>query len=86
MTILTATQIESFERDGYILLENIIAPATLAQLSGEFQQWIEESRAHTKPYGTTYDNRARFDIEPGHSAEAPAQWRLHWHGIRWRCG
>jgi hypothetical protein len=38
MTTLTATQIESFERDSYILLENIIAPATLAQLPDEFQQ------------------------------------------------
>jgi hypothetical protein len=67
MTTLTATQIESFERDSYILLENIIAPATLAQLSDEFQQWVKESRAYNKPYGTTYDNRARFDIEPGQS-------------------
>jgi ectoine hydroxylase-related dioxygenase (phytanoyl-CoA dioxygenase family) len=76
MTTLTATQIESFERDGYILLENIIPPETKDQLSGEFQQWVEESRAHSKPYGTTYDNRARFDIEPGHSAEAPALRRI----------
>lgn len=76
MTTLTQIQIESFQRDGYLLLENIIAPETLDQLSGEYQQWIEESRAHTKPYGTTYDNRARFDIEPGHSAETPALRRI----------
>lgn len=76
MATLTATQIESFRRDGYLLLENVIPPETLAQLSGEFEQWKDESRSHTKPYGTTYDNRARFDIEPGHSAGAPALRRI----------
>lgn len=73
---LTPAQIESFQRDGYLLLENIIPPQTLAQLSSEFEQWKDESRAHTKPYGTTYDNRARFDVEPGHSAEKPALRRI----------
>ncbi|NNE63520.1 MAG: phytanoyl-CoA dioxygenase family protein, partial [Gammaproteobacteria bacterium] len=64
MSILSKAQIESFQRDGYILLENIIPGETLRKLSGEFDQWNEESRAHNKPYGTTYDNRPRFDIEP----------------------
>ena len=76
MTVLTAAQIESFQRDGYLLLENVIVTETLAQLSHEFQQWIEESRAYTRPYGTTCDNRARFDVEPGHSAAAPALRRI----------
>ena len=76
MTVLTAAQIESFQRDGYLLLENVIATETLEQLSREFRQWIEESRSYTRPYGTTYDNRARFDVEPGHSAEAPALRRI----------
>jgi hypothetical protein len=76
MTTLTATQIESLESDIYTLLENIILPGILDQLSGEFQQWVEDSRAHTKPYATTYDNRPRFDIEPGHNAKAPALGRI----------
>jgi len=76
MAILNATQIETFQRDGFLLLENVITNDTLEQLSSEFEQWKEESRAHTKPYGTTYDNRPRFDIEPGHSAEKPALRRI----------
>jgi phytanoyl-CoA hydroxylase len=76
MAILSETQIESFRRDGYLLLENVVPPATLRQLASEFEQWKEESRAHTKPYGTTYDNRPRFDVEPGHSAEKPALRRI----------
>ena len=76
MTVLSATQIESFRRDGYLMLENIIPEETLRKLSGEFDQWNEESRAHSKPFGTTYDNRPRFDIEPGHSADKPALRRI----------
>ena len=76
MSILSKAQIESFQRDGYILLENAISEETLRKLSGEFDQWNEESRSHSKPYGTTYDNRPRFDIEPGHSTAKPALRRI----------
>ena len=38
MASLTATQIESFRRDGYLLLENVIADGTLEKLSSEFEQ------------------------------------------------
>ena len=76
MTTLSEAQIKSFQRDGYLLLENIISGETLHKLSNEFEQWKEESRTHTTPYGNTYDNRARFDIEPGHSAEKPALRRI----------
>jgi ectoine hydroxylase-related dioxygenase (phytanoyl-CoA dioxygenase family) len=30
----------------------------------------------TEPYGKTFDNRPRFDLEPGHSAERPALRRI----------
>jgi len=76
MNVLTSAQIESFNRDGYLLLENAIDPEMLAKLSAEFDQWKEESRDKTEPYGITYDNRARFDLEPGHSAEKPALRRI----------
>jgi hypothetical protein len=45
-------------------------------LSGESQQWVEESRTHNKPYGITYDNRARFNIDLGHSAGTSTLWRI----------
>ena len=76
MTVLSTTQIETFQRNGYLLLEAAIADETLRKLSSEFEQWKEESRAYTKPYGSTVDNRARFDLEPGHSAEKPALRRI----------
>lgn len=76
MAFLSASQIKSFQCDGYLLLENVIPQAALRKLASEFEQWKEESRAHTKPYGVTYDNRSRFDIEPGHSAQEPALRRI----------
>ena len=42
----------------------------------EFERWMEESREHTQPFGKTYDNRPRFDVEPGHCAEKPALRRI----------
>ena len=51
-------------------------PETLAALRAEFGNWVEESRQHTDDYGETLDGRARFDLEPGHSAERPALRRV----------
>ena len=74
--MLSTQQIEAFQRDGYLFLENIIPSETLAKLSAEFNQWKEESRQYSKAYGITFDDRPRFDIEPGHTAENPALRRI----------
>ena len=39
-------------------------------------EWVEESRHHDSPYGTTIDGRPRFDLQPGHGAETPALRRV----------
>ena len=74
--MLSTQQIEAFQRDGYLFLQNIIPPLTLKKLSAEFDQWKEESRAHKVAYGDTIDNRPRFDVEPGHSNKKPALRRV----------
>ena len=76
MSHLSSAQIKQFKRDGYLFLENALEQEVLAKLQAEFEQWKEQSREQTKPYGNTYDNRARFDIEPGHSFEMPALRRI----------
>ena len=76
MNSLTQYQIDCFRKDGYLFLENVIPQQQLAQLQQQFELWVEESRQHTKPYGNTFDNRPRFDLEPGHSADAPALRRI----------
>ncbi len=76
MPKLSSEKIDQFNRDGYMFLENAIDADVLVKLKAEFDQWKEESREHTKAYGNTYDNRPRFDVEPGHSATHPALRRI----------
>lgn len=76
MTILSPDQVEAFKQDGFLFLENVIPTETLNKLRSEFERWKEESRKYTEPYGKTIDDRPRFDIEPGHSADKPALRRI----------
>ncbi len=76
MATLTADQIASFERDGYLLLEDAIPADKLEGLRDDFNQWVEESREHTENYGETSDGRPRFSVQPGHNADNPALRRI----------
>lgn len=76
MTTRTSEHTEIFDRDGYLYLENAIPADKLFPLQRQFEQWKEESRNHSEPYGTTHDGRPRFDLEPGHSARNPALRRI----------
>ncbi len=76
MNVLTQEQVERFERDGWLFLEEVLPADVLKVLNGEFDAWVEESRGHNEPFGRTFDGRPRFDLEPGHSAERPALRRI----------
>jgi len=76
MTILGKEQIEAFWRDGVLTVENAVTPELLSALHADFDGWVEESRAHSAPYGACIDGRPRFDIQPGHSADHPALRRV----------
>lgn len=73
---LSQDQVDAFWRDGVLLVEDAVTPGQLAALREVFAGWIEESRRHAQDYGETLDGRARFDLEPGHSAERPALRRV----------
>jgi len=73
---LTEEQVEAYHRDGYVFMENALTAQQLASLRADFEAWKEESRVHEDAYGVTIDGRPRFDLEPGHSAEAPALRRI----------
>ncbi len=73
---LSADQIEAFNQDGYLLLENALNPEQLAALTKQFEAWVALSREYTEPFGTTLDGRPRFDVEPGHTKENPALRRI----------
>lgn len=76
MSLLTPEQKESFDNDGYLLLDNAIPPEKLQALKADFDTWVEESRTHSGNYGKTLDGRDRFSVQPGHSAEQPALRRV----------
>ena len=74
--MLSADQTAFFATHGYLVVEDAVTPQQLARLRTDFADWVEESRRETAPYGETADGRARFDVEPGHSAERPALRRV----------
>ena len=76
MTTLSASQISRFNQAGFLFLENAIPQDKLLKMQNEFEHWKEESKKYSEPYGTTFDNRPRFDVEPGHSADKPALRRI----------
>ena len=77
MTKLTQAQKDAFWRDGFLVVESAVDQALLADLRQSFAGWVEESRGHDAPYGETINQRARFDLEPGHSAAQPALRRVN---------
>ncbi len=77
MSQLSQSQVDFFHAEGYLLVEDAVAPAQLAALRAGFDAWVEDSRAHDAPWGETVDGRARFDVEPGHRADRPALRRVN---------
>ncbi|MEM7563049.1 MAG: phytanoyl-CoA dioxygenase family protein [Pseudomonadota bacterium] len=77
MTQLSESQIDQFWQDGFLLVENAVDGKLLAALNRDFENWVEESTQHTEAYGEAIDGRARFDVEPGHSAAAPKLRRVN---------
>lgn len=76
MGLLTQEQKDRFWRDGVLVIEDAVTIDELISLRAVFSAWVEESRAHDKDYGVTLDVRPRFDLQPGHSANAPGLRRV----------
>jgi ectoine hydroxylase-related dioxygenase (phytanoyl-CoA dioxygenase family) len=77
-TALTQEQIDAYNRDGYLVVENAVTGDQLARLCAEMTAWVEESRSYSEPYGTpTIDGRARFDMGAEHTPEQPALRRVN---------
>ena len=76
--VLSQVQQDQFWRDGYIIVDGAVDPDTLARLRRQMDDWDDESRGHTEPYGTpTVDGRPRFDMGAEHSPERPALRRIN---------
>jgi ectoine hydroxylase-related dioxygenase (phytanoyl-CoA dioxygenase family) len=76
--MLSQAQVDRFWRQGYLVVEEAVTPAQLNALNAEIDAWIDESRAHSKPFGPpTIDERPRFDMGEEHTAERPALRRIN---------
>ncbi|MAT87570.1 MAG: restriction endonuclease subunit S [Aestuariivita sp.] len=74
--LLSIEQKDKFDKDGFIVIENAVTSAQLTKLKNVFSEWVEESRGEKNDYGTTLDNRPRFDLQPGHTSEKPGLRRV----------
>ena len=62
--VLTQKQREDYFQDGYLLVERFVDAVWLEKLKAGIDRLVERSRAQTK-------SDSVFDLEPGHTAEAP---------------
>ena len=67
--MLTQEQIDRYHADGYIAVENVLSDDLVAELRRVTDDFVERSRAVT-------DHTDVFDLEPGHTPEAPRLRRL----------
>ncbi len=73
---LTDEQVATFWSEGYVMMDGAVSTTDLLDLRASIASWVEESKRHDGPFGTTMDGRARFDVQPGHSADRPALRRV----------
>ncbi|NND89929.1 MAG: phytanoyl-CoA dioxygenase family protein [Granulosicoccus sp.] len=67
--MLNSLQIESYRKDGYLVLEDVLEPEQLATLRAITEEFIERSRLHTHSDDV-------FDLDPAHSAGNPRLSRI----------
>lgn len=74
--MIEQAQIDSFHRDGYLVVENLLTIDEIAALQADFDGWVAESRSHAEAWGETQDGRARFDVELDHRPDHPSLRRV----------
>ena len=67
--MLNAAQIETYDRDGYLAIEDVLTGAELDELRQVTDEFVEKSRNVTSHDET-------FDLEPEHSAASPSLRRI----------
>lgn len=76
--MLSRSQIDRFQSDGVLVVEEGVTPAQLARMREEVAGWVEQSRSHRHPFGPpTIDGRPRFDLGAEHRADRPALRRVN---------
>lgn len=67
--MLTQEQIAFYRENGFLVVEDLLPPALIAQAREVVNSFVEQSRA-------VASHDAVYDLEPGHSSEAPRVRRL----------
>ena len=67
--ILTDAQKAQYQRDGYVVLHEVVQGTQLAELRRVTDEFVESSRAVSA-------HNSVYDLEPGHSAEQPRVRRI----------
>jgi len=67
--MLTQEQIDFYHENGYLGVDNVLSTDEVADLQRVTDEFLEMSRAYT-------EHTAAFDLEPGHTSEAPRLRRL----------
>ena len=75
--MLTKDQIDFFNDNGYLVVEDAISPEQLQALRDDFAAWVEDSKSHDGAWGEMVNGKPRFDVEQGHSADQPALRRIN---------
>lgn len=79
--MLTREQIEFYEHNGYLMVEDAIEPAQLVKLQQITQEFIEKSREYA-------ENNDLFDLDDGHSKDSPRLTRIKQphiqHDVYWQ--
>jgi phytanoyl-CoA hydroxylase len=67
--MVTRNQIDHYQEHGFLAAEDVVPFALIEEARAAVDDFVEQSRAET-------DHTAVFDLEPGHSSEAPRLRRL----------
>ena len=67
--MLTQEQITSYSKNGFLAVENVLSEQEVADLRRVTDEFVAQSAAFT-------ENTDIFDLEPGHTVEAPRVRRL----------
>lgn len=77
-SVLTQEQIDTFWRDGCLVMANAVTDAQLTSVQTDFADWTEQSRSHAEAWDIdTADGRPRFDMAAGHAADTPLLRRVN---------
>ena len=75
--MLSIEQIEFFNANGFLAVEDAVLADQLQRLRDDFATWVEESRSHDEAWGELINGKPRFDVEQRHSAATPALRRVN---------